>query len=153
MRAGKPGEGTALFAEFEAKAKKEIAAADNANRETIFYYADYANRPDEALRIAAHEFERRIDVYTLDAYGWALAMNGRNDEARQHLQDALAVGVRDAQLLYHAGIIAQRAGDVAGAANLLRQSLQLNPVSEFAAAARAALEKLSAQSARPSGLA
>lgn len=117
--------------------------ADNANRELIFYYADYANRSDEALRIAAHEFERRKDVYTLDAYGWALAMNGRNVEARQHLQDALAVGVRDAQLFYHAGIIAERAGDIAGAANLLRESLKLNPVSEYAAAVNAALERLS----------
>jgi tetratricopeptide (TPR) repeat protein len=142
-RAGKADEGRALFAEFEAKAKAEIAAADNANRELIFYYADYANRPDEALRIASCDFDRRKDVYTLDAYGWALAMNGRNDEARQHLQDALGVGVRDAQLFYHAGVIAERAGDAAGAANLLRQSLEVNPVSEYAAAARAALERVS----------
>jgi tetratricopeptide (TPR) repeat protein len=142
-RANKTDEGKALFAKFEADAKKEIATADNANRELIFYYADYANRPDEALRIAAHEFERRKDIYTLDAYGWALAMNGRNDEARQHLQDALAVGVRDAQLFYHAGIIAERAGDVAEAAKLLRQSLEVNPVSEHAAEARTALERLS----------
>jgi tetratricopeptide (TPR) repeat protein len=142
-RAGKADEGRTLFAEFEAKARKEMEFADNANRELIFYYADYANRSDEALRIAAHEFERRKDVYTLDAYGWALAMNGRNVEARQHLQDALAVGVRDAQLFYHAGIIAERAGDIAGAANLLRESLNLNPVSEYAAAVNAALERLS----------
>ena len=142
-RAGKSDEGKAFFAEFEAKAKKEIAAADNANRELIFYYADFANRPDEALRIAQQEFERRKDVYTLDAYSWALAMNSRNDEARQHLQDALAVGVRDSQLLYHAGIIAERAGDVARAANLLRQSLEVNPVSEYAEAARAALARVS----------
>ena len=141
-RAGKTDEGKALFAEFEAKAKKETTAADNANRELIFYYADYANRPDDALRIAAQEFERRKDVYTLDAYGWALAMNGRNDEGRDQLQKALAVGLRDAQLLYHAGIIADRSGDTATAAKLLRQSLEVNPVSEHAGAARAALERL-----------
>jgi tetratricopeptide (TPR) repeat protein len=142
-RAGKADEGKALFAEFEVNARKELATADNANRELIFYYTDYASRPAEALRIAAQEFERRKDVYTLDAYGWALAMNGRNDEARQHLQDALAVGVRDAQLLYHSGIIAERAGNMAEAANFLRQSLEVNPVSEHAAEARTALERLS----------
>jgi len=142
-RAGKADEGKALFAEFEVNARKELATADNANRELIFYYTDYASRPAEALRIAAQEFERRKDVYTLDAYGWALAMNGRNDEARQHLQDALAVGVRDAQLLYHSGIIAERSGNMAEAANFLRQSLEVNPVSEHAAEARTALERLS----------
>src|SRR5262249_23490121 len=91
-RTGKHDEAKALFAEFETKARKEMELADNANRKLIFYYADYANRPDEALRVAALEFERRKDVYTLDAYGWALAMNGRNDEATQQLQAALAVG-------------------------------------------------------------
>ena len=143
-RAGRRENADALFAEFEAKARKEIEFADNANRELIFYYADHVNRPDEALRIAAREIERRKDVYTLDAYGWALAMNGRNDEARQQLHAALSVGVRDAQLFYHAGIIEERAGDVARAAQLLRESLQLNPVSEYAAAARAALDRLPA---------
>jgi Flp pilus assembly protein TadD len=69
-RAGRRENAEALFAEFEAKARKEIEFADNANRELIFYYADHVNRPDEALRIAAREIERRKDVYTLDAYGW-----------------------------------------------------------------------------------
>lgn len=143
-RGGRKDEAQALFAEFESKARKEMELADNANRELIFYYADHANRPDEALRIAAREFERRKDVYTLDAYGWALTMNGRNDEATQQLQAALAVGVRDAQLLYHAGVIAERAGDVARATQLLHEAVQVNPVSEYAAAARAALDRLRA---------
>jgi tetratricopeptide (TPR) repeat protein len=143
-RAGRRDEGQALFAEFEAKARKEIESPDNANRELIFYYADHANRPEEALRIAAREFGLRKDVYTLDAYGWALSANGRNDAAREQLQAALAVGVRDAQLFYHAGIIAERAGDVARAAQLLRESLKLNPVSEHAGPARVALDRLPA---------
>lgn len=141
-RAGRHEEARALFAEFEAKAKKEQELPDNANRELIFYYADHANRPDEALRIAAREYALRKDVYTLDAYGWALSANGRNGAAREQLQAALAVGVRDAQLLYHAGIIAERAGDVAEALHLLHQSLEVNPASEYASAARAALDRL-----------
>lgn len=143
-RAGKHDEARALFAEFEAKARKEIEMEDNANHELIFYYADHANRPDEALRIATREFERRKDVYTLDAYAWALAQNGRYDEGREQIQAALAVGVRDARMFYHAGIIAEGAGDDAGAARFLRQSLEQNPVSECAVAARAALDRLSA---------
>jgi len=141
-RAGRQEEARAFFAEFEAKAKKEQELPDNANRELIFYYADHANRPDEALRIAMHEYALRKDVYTLDAYGWALSANGRNDAAREQLQAALAVGVRDAQLFYHAGIIAERVGDVAEALHLLHQSLELNPASEYASAARAALDRL-----------
>ena len=141
-RAGRHQEARAFFAEFEAKAKKEQELPDNANRELIFYYADHANRPDEALRIAAREYALRKDVYTLDAYGWALSANGRNDAAREQLQAALAVGVRDAQLLYHAGIIAERAGNVAEALHLLQQSLELNPASEYASAARVELDRL-----------
>jgi Flp pilus assembly protein TadD len=92
---------------------------------------DHANRPVEALRIAELELARRHDAYTLDAYAWALSANGKNDEARTHIERALTVGLRDPQLLYHAGAIAARAGDVDAARNWLKQSLEANPVSEF----------------------
>ena len=87
---------------------------------------------------------RRHDAYTLDAYAWALSTNAKNDEAQMHMERSLAVGLRDAQLLYHAGAIAARSGDVDAARNWLNQSLEANPVSEFSGPARDVLAKLPA---------
>lgn len=141
---GRPDEAKAAYAEFEQKARREIDLADNANRELIFYYADHANRPDEALRIAEIEYSRRRDVHTLEAYAWALHSKGKDAEARKQIEAALAVGIRDAQMLYHAGAIAAGQKDRKSAMQWLRQSVELNPISESAAAARSALERLSA---------
>jgi tetratricopeptide (TPR) repeat protein len=101
-RAGRVTEARAAFEEFETKARKEMDGADNANRELVLYYADHARRPEEALRVARLEIARRRDVYTLDAYAWALHASGQTAEARTQIERALAVGVRDPVILAHA---------------------------------------------------
>jgi hypothetical protein len=89
----------------------ESERADNSNRELTLYYADYANQPAKALEVATREFARRHDVFTLDSYAWALHVNGQDQEARKQIEAALAVGIRDAKLLRHAGEIALAAGN------------------------------------------
>jgi tetratricopeptide (TPR) repeat protein len=139
--AGKKGEAQKAFAEFETKSLAESMRGDNSNRELIFYYADHANEPAKALEVAQREYERRHDVYTLDAYAWALHVNGRDQDARKPIETALAVGVRDAKLFRHAGQIALAAGDHSAAERYLRESAELNaPGSE-----RAQLELVSMQ--------
>ncbi|HEX2710810.1 MAG TPA: tetratricopeptide repeat protein, partial [Candidatus Acidoferrales bacterium] len=124
--AGRTQEAEKAFAEFEKKSIIESYRADNSNRELIFYYADHANKPAKALEVAEREFARRHDVYTLDAYGWALHLNGRSEEARKQIETALAVGVRDAKLFRHAGEIALKCGDRAMAQHYLQESAELN---------------------------
>ena len=51
------------------------------------------------LRVAKQEFAWRHDVYTLDAYAWALHVNGQDAEARKQIETALAVGIRDSKIL------------------------------------------------------
>ncbi len=114
------------FAEFETKSLLESVRADNSNRELIFYYADHANQPAKALDVAQSEFGRRHDVFTLDAYAWALHVNARDVEARKHIETALAVGIRDAKILRHAGAIALSVGDRAAAERYLREAAELN---------------------------
>jgi tetratricopeptide (TPR) repeat protein len=114
------------FGEFEQKSLLESFRADNSNHELIFYYADHANKPAKALEVAEREFARRHDVYTLDAYGWALHLNGQSEEARRQIETALAVGVRDAKLFRHAGEIALKCGDRGKAQQYLSQSAELN---------------------------
>ncbi len=104
-RAGRRPEARAAFEDFERLALRESEGWDNANRELVFYYANHADQPAKALAIAEREVARRHDVYTLDAYAWALHANDRHDEAHAQIARALAVGVKDPELLRRAGAI------------------------------------------------
>ncbi len=138
--AGRSGEATKAFTEFESKSLLESARADNSNRELIFYYADHAHQPAKALDVARKEFGGRHDVYTLDAYAWALHVNGQNAEARKQIDAALSVGIRDAKMLRHAGEIALQLGDQASAQRYLQDSTALTfPGSKQARAMPASL--------------
>ncbi|MBV9573784.1 MAG: tetratricopeptide repeat protein [Acidobacteriales bacterium] len=123
---GRESEERQTFAAFEAKALAESTKKNNSNYELIFYYADDAKQPSTALAIAEQEYAWRKDIYTLDAYAWALHVNGRDTEARQSIEAALAVGIQDARLFRHAGEIALKSGDTAAAEHYLKQSVGLN---------------------------
>jgi tetratricopeptide (TPR) repeat protein len=134
------------FAEFETKSLAESNKKDNSNRDLIFYYTDFAKQPARALKLAEQEYAWRKDIYTLDAYAWALHVNGQDTEARKQIEAALAVGIRDAKLFRHAGEIALKSGDVAAAERYLRQSVELStPDSEQARLALASLAQATAR--------
>ena len=124
--AGRVDEAQKAFAEFEIKSRAESVRKDNSDRELIFYYAEHAHEPAKALEVANQEFAWRHDVFTLDAYAWALHVNGRDGEALKNIETALAVGIRDAKILRHAGEIALAAGNRAAAERYLNESAQLN---------------------------
>jgi tetratricopeptide (TPR) repeat protein len=131
--AGRNTEAKKSFAEFEAQALLETNKKDNSNRELIFYYSDHAHQPTHALNLAQRELSWRHDVYTLDAYAWALHVNGQQTDARKQIEIALAVGIRDAKLFLHAGQIALALQDVSAAERYLKQAADLNsPDSEQA---------------------
>ena len=69
----------------------------------------------------------RRDVYGYDALAWALLANDRADEARVQMAEALALGTRDAKLLYHAGMIEAALGNDAAARNYLEDALATDP--------------------------
>jgi tetratricopeptide (TPR) repeat protein len=130
---GRDTEAKKAFAEFETKALLESAKRYNSNRELVFYYADHAKQPAKALKIAQQEYAWRHDVYTLDAYAWALHVNRQDAEARKQIEMALAVGIRDATIFRHAGEIARATGESAAAERYLKQSVDLHaPDSERA---------------------
>jgi tetratricopeptide (TPR) repeat protein len=97
-RAGRRQEASAAFAKFEALALPESDTWDNANRELVFYYANHARRPADALRIARLEASRRKDLYTLDALAWALYVSGQHGAARANAQRALDIGTKDPEV-------------------------------------------------------
>ena len=145
--AGQKTEAGLAYADFATKARALIDTSENENERLISYYLDREHNPAEALRIAQLEMTKRHDVNTLDSYAWALCANGRYEEAQKQIAAALAVGVREARTFYHAGVIAAKLRDEASAAGYLNQSVELNPSSESATAAREALRELASKSA------
>ncbi len=137
--AGRKEEAARAFAEFEQKALQETESWDNANRELVFYYADHARQPTEALKVARLEAARRSDVHTLHALARALYASGNYKEARRQMEKALALGIRDARFFLHAGEIALKQGERAAAEKYLRQAEELK--SDKAAALLASLAK------------
>ncbi len=124
--AGRTADAQKAFAEFEQKSLRETNIGDNSNHELIFYYADHAHDPAKALEVATREIARRHDVFTLDAYAWALYRNQQYAEARKQIETALAVGIRNARMFAHAGEIALQAGDRTAAERYLREAADLN---------------------------
>ena len=143
--AGRDTEAKQAFADFETKSLAEFVRKYNSNRELIFYYADHARQPAKALEVAKQEYAWRHDVYTLDAYAWALHVNGQDVEARKQIEAALAVGIRDSKIFAHAGEIALKLHDRAAAENYLQEAVALHAIgSEHA---QLVLARLSAPSA------
>jgi tetratricopeptide (TPR) repeat protein len=145
--AGRIEEAKKAFGEFEQKSLFETDRGDNSNRELIFYYTDFAHQPVKALEVARKEFARRHDVYTLDAYAWALHVNGEDQESRRQIEAALRTGIQDARLIRHAGEIALALGDRVGAHKYLQQAADLNTVDS--GLARATLAQLSDRGPEP----
>ena len=144
--AGRDSEAKRAFAEFEIKSLLELSKKQNANRELVFYYADHARQPAKALQVAQREYGWRRDIYTLDAYAWALHVNGQDAEAREQIETALAVGIRDPRLVLHAGEICVGVGDIPAAKSYLKQSAEMNTADSEQA--RSLLASLSVPSGR-----
>lgn len=128
--AGRREDAAVAYADFEQKALRHMSDPDNDNRELVIYYADRARKPAEALRVARQEISRRHDAFSLDAYAWALYANGDYPEALQQMQAAMAVGIKDSEMLYHAGAIQSELHKPAEAAAYWQQALEVNPRSE-----------------------
>lgn len=109
--AGRSAEARLVFSKFELAAKNRTGAADNANRELVLYYVNYARKPAAALSIAAREIALRQDVRTVEAYVIALKANGKKAEALRQLRLLTAEGVCDAGLANLAVAVGAAGGD------------------------------------------
>lgn len=78
------------------------------------------------MQAAQAEYDKRRSVFVEDAYGWALHMNGRDQEALVHAQQALRLGTRSALLHFHKGMIEKALGQRDAATADLTQALALN---------------------------
>lgn len=114
------------------------------DRAVAVFFANHNTNLDTALAYAESELAARQDIYAYDTLAWVLHRLGRFDEARTASDRALQLGTPDAQLHYHAGLIAAAQGDAERATTYLRRALELNPYFDLLQAeeARAALSAL-----------
>lgn len=91
------------------------------------FYSDVRENPAEALRWALKDLEVRHSIYAYDALAWALYKNGDFSKARDTMKKALALNTRDAHLLYHAGLIYSRSGDLKQGQRYLKEAVAINP--------------------------
>jgi tetratricopeptide (TPR) repeat protein len=91
------------------------------------FYSDAQENPAEALHWANKDLEVRHSIYAYDALAWALYKNGDYAKAQSTMKKALALGTKDAHLLYHAGLIYSRAGDLKQGQVYLKQTVVINP--------------------------
>ena len=110
------------------RVQAELSAANGVNTdlELALFDADHGD-PEAALRAARAEWNRRHSVHVADALAWALHVNGLDREAVTYSRHALSLGTRNAQFLYHAGMIELALGNTAGARDLLGRALAINP--------------------------
>jgi tetratricopeptide (TPR) repeat protein len=110
----------------ELQLRGDGAAADP--RTFALYLASRGESTATALQLAQAELGVRGDVFTHDALAWALAASGDTEAASGEMDLALAEGTRDARLLFHATVIAAKAGRTGDAEAWLRQAAPLMPL-------------------------
>ena len=137
--AGQAKEARATYAEFERLANAPETATDSAKLDLILMYSANPASTPKALNLAEQEMRNRQDVWTLDAYAWALYANARYEDANSAEQKAIAVGIQSAQIFDHAGHIAQKLNHSADATKYFQLSGQTNSLSAHAADAAAFL--------------
>lgn len=131
--AGQAKEARATYAEFEKLASEPGRATDASRLDLIVMYAESSATAPNALKLAQQEIAARQDVWTLDAYAWALYANAKYQDAGAAVQKAIAVGIQSSQIFDHAGHIAQKLNHGADAAKYFKLLVQFNPESEYAA--------------------
>ncbi|HXG95411.1 MAG TPA: tetratricopeptide repeat protein [Blastocatellia bacterium] len=125
--AGREQDAAAQYALVEQIGKLSAANGVLYNRQLALFYADHDIKPDEAYNLAAKEYAARQDIYTADAVAWTALKAGKLEEAQSAIKEALRLGTQDAKLFYHAGMIAQAAGDKRSAKDYLARATKLNP--------------------------
>ncbi|HEY0426464.1 MAG TPA: tetratricopeptide repeat protein [Pyrinomonadaceae bacterium] len=113
-------------------------------RRLALLWADKDIKLDEALTIAEREHAARKDVYTADIYAWCLYKNGKFEQAKIAVKEAMRLETKDARIFYHAGMTEKSLGNKTEAAKFLQLALQTNPAFDFGQAekARATLREL-----------
>jgi len=123
---GRVGEAAAQYEVLAIQQQLYVAQGSIDDQVAALIAADHGD-PVEALRLAEAEWARRQSMFSADALGWALHVNGRHAEALTYADRATALGWRNAGYGYHRGMILAALGRDADALAALRESVAINP--------------------------
>ncbi|MEV6956081.1 tetratricopeptide repeat protein [Streptomyces sp. NPDC051183] len=94
-----------------------------ADADAILFEADHGN-PQQAVTMAEEALRTRPFIAVHDAYAWALHRAGRDTEALEHADRALALGTHSALYHYHRAAIQDALGHLEDARQDLAQALR-----------------------------
>lgn len=115
-----------FYAQVEALEATQSARTGHGHLAMAKFYADHDRNPIEALRMAeARKLTR--NVHEADTLAWVYFKNGDQPRAIEAIKRALSQKTQDAEIHFHAGMIAAKFGDRASAQKHLQQALNLNP--------------------------
>jgi len=141
--AGKVAAARRDYAVVQAEVRLLRANGVNTDVDLALFEANHGG-PARAVRLGRRAWASAPSVRSADAYSWALYKANRIGPARRYSERAMRLGSRDPYFLYHAGMIAQRAGETGSArrllARLVAQSPRFNPL--YGPRARHVLESL-----------
>jgi tetratricopeptide (TPR) repeat protein len=95
--------------------------------ELALFLADHGPDRNAAVDKARAGYGKRPSIKAADVLAWSLYKAGKYEEARSYSQQALHLGTKDANMLFHAGMIAAALGDDPTATAYLQQALAINP--------------------------
>jgi tetratricopeptide (TPR) repeat protein len=110
------------------RVEQRLLAANGVNTDTeiALFEADHGS-PARAVRLARRAWANAPSLRSADALGWALTAAGHPRPGLVWARRALRLGSRDPMFLYHAGMSARAAGDLADARLWLHRALARNP--------------------------
>jgi tetratricopeptide (TPR) repeat protein len=123
--------------------ERDNAALEKSWRHMINFWLDHDQNLAEALTLATREHEARKDIFTCDTLAWSLFKNGKTQEAKTLIDEALRTGTKDARINYHAGVIYKTLNLRAQAVQHLRLGVAIN--SAFSPAQAASAKELLAE--------
>ena len=119
----KPWHDKALAGYLDSAARGEV----NYYHHLAGFYADVRGDGAKAVQWAEKDVALRPNFATQDALAWGLYRAGRFEEARTISSTALACGVKDAHLFFHAAMIHLAAGRTNEGKDLLKKAGEINP--------------------------
>ncbi len=96
-------------------------------RTTALFLAMHRQQPELALELAQQEVQRRPDIFSQDALGWAAYRNGQLELAWEAVQKATRLHTADPRLHFHLGAVALARGDRERGIKEIRTALIENP--------------------------
>jgi tetratricopeptide (TPR) repeat protein len=125
--AGRPAKAHEQYALVGAIERLLVANGVRTDLETALFDVDHGLRLERSLELARRAHRARPSIDGDDVLAWALARNGRCDEALAYSRRALRLGTKDALKYFHRGMIERCLGRRTEAGNWFRGALRLNP--------------------------